>query len=143
VNLVLQREILTDKATIGQLFVDGERECFTLEGVVRAEKIYGKTAIPVGRYRVAITESQRFKRPLPILLDIPGFEGIRIHPGNTSADTEGCILVGLTKDVDFIGKSQMAMSLLFPKIQAALNDGQECWIEIRNPDETSPMLEIS
>jgi hypothetical protein len=143
VNLLLQREILTDKSTIGQLFVDGERECFTLEDVVRPEKIFGKTAIPSGKFRVVVTESQRFKEPLPLLLEVPGYVGVRIHPGNTDKDTEGCILVGLTKDVDFIGKSQMAMSLLFPKIQAALNDGQECWIEIRNPDETSPMLEIS
>jgi hypothetical protein len=135
VNLVLQREILTDKSTVGHMFVDGEHVCFTLEDVVRAPgvKVYGNTAIPFGRYRVVITESTRFKIPLPLLLGVPAFEGIRIHPGNTPAQTEGCILVGLTKDVDRIGKSQIAMSLLFPKIQVAIDRGEEVWITIQNP----------
>lgn len=134
--LVLQREILSDESTIGQLrSEDGEFVCFTLEDKVRPEgvKLFGKTAIPAARYRIEITESQRFKKRLPILLNVNGYEGVRIHSGNTSADTEGCILVGLTKDKDFIGKSQMAMSLLQPRIQDALDRGEEVWIEIRNP----------
>lgn len=143
-NLLLQREILTDESTIGQLFVNGQRECFTLEDVVRpaGEKIFGKTAVPFGRYRILVTDSARFKRPLPILVEVPGFEGVRIHPGNTSEDTKGCILVGLTKEDNFIGKSQMAMSLLLPKIQNALNNNEEVWIDVRNPDE-APLLEVS
>lgn len=134
-NLVLQREVLTDKSTIGKLAIDGQDFCFTLEDVVRPAgvKLYGHTAIGAGRYRVDITPSNRFKRDLPLIKDVPSFEGIRIHAGNTSADTEGCILIGLTKDTDFIGKSQMAMSLFLPRLQAALQDGQECWIEVRNP----------
>jgi len=143
VNLLLQREILTSESTIGQLFVDGQRECFTLEDVIRnGPKVYGETAIPDGSYRVLITMSQRFQRPLPILQEVPNFVGVRIHPGNTSEDTKGCILVGLTKEDNFIGKSQMAMSLLLPKIQHALDNKEEVWIEIRNPDGP-PLLEVS
>lgn len=143
-NLLLQREILTSESTIGQLFVDGQRECFTLEDVKRPDgiKIAGKTAIPAGKYGLTITESHRFGKPLPLLIGVEGFSGIRIHAGNTSEDTSGCILVGLTKEDNFIGKSQMAMSLLLPKIQNALNNNEEVWIDVRNPDE-APLLEVS
>lgn len=131
-NLVLEREILTDQSTIGRLSIEGKMFCSTLEDPVRENKVYGHTAIHIGRYRVVITMSQRFKKPLPLLLDVPEFSGVRIHAGNTSEDTEGCILVGLTKDKDFIGKSKMAMSLLLPKIEEGLKSG-EVWIEVRNP----------
>src|SRR3972149_10690167 len=94
-ELLLQRKIFTDKSTIGELFVDGVFECFTLEDVVRDdEKIKKVTAIPDGIYTVLVTWSPRFKRQLPLLIDVPGFDGIRIHPGNTADDTEGCLLVG-------------------------------------------------
>lgn len=135
-ELVLQREFLTSDATLGCLSSGGAKLCYTLEDIVRDPgdpKIYGRTSIPAGLYRVEISMSQRFKKPLPILLNVPGFTGVRIHAGNTSADTEGCILVGLTKGKDFVGKSQMAMSLLQPRIQDALDRGEEVWIEIRNP----------
>ena len=132
-NLVLQREILTDKSTVGKLAIDGEFFCYTLEDVVRAdEKVYGKTAIPVGRYRVVLTKSQRFNRVLPLLIDVPNFAGIRIHAGNSANSTDGCILVGLTKSDNFIGKSQMALSLLLPKLEEGLRAG-EVWLEVRNP----------
>lgn len=134
-NLVLQREILTSQSTIGQLSIDDEFFCWTLEDVVRAPgaKIKGSTAIPVGKYRLAITESARFGKPLPLLLDVVNFSGIRIHSGNTSEDTEGCILIGLQKGVDSIGRSQAAMALFMPKLEAALQDGGEVWIEVKNP----------
>ena len=57
-------------------------------------KIYGKTAIPCGRYKVIVNLSRKLKRRLPLLLDVPGFEGIRIHGGKNETHTEGCILVG-------------------------------------------------
>jgi len=82
--------------TIGELLIDGKHECHTLEDVVRADgvKVYGETAIPPGVYSVDITYSPRFKRDLPLLIGVQNFIGIRIHPGNTASDTEGCILVG-------------------------------------------------
>ena len=76
-------------------------------------------AIPKGKYKVIITPSNRFKRDLPLLQNVPGFEGIRIHSGNTNHDTEGCILVGQTRAADFIGNSRKAFDKLFPKLQKA------------------------
>lgn len=134
-ELVLQREILTDKSTIGRLFVNDEFACFCLEDTLRpdGEKVAGKTCIPAGHYRVVIDMSARFGRLMPHILDVPGFTGIRIHSGNTPENTDGCPLVGLTKGTDFIGESRLAFEKFFPMLQAALQDGQECHIEIRNP----------
>lgn len=115
----LERRTLTDKSTIGMLFVDDRLECYTLEDVVRPEKIAGVTAIPAGTYKVIINQSARFKRLLPLLIDVPGYAGIRIHPGNKAEDTEGCILVGDTVANNFIGSSVIAFNRLFAKMQAA------------------------
>lgn len=116
-ELKLIRREFTDKNTIGELHVNGQFECYTLEDCVRAEKIAGRTAIPAGTYDVVIDFSQRFQRLLPHLLNVPGFEGVRIHPGNTDKDTEGCILVGQTKGQDFVGNSKLAFEALFAKLQ--------------------------
>ncbi len=99
--------------------VNGIFECFTLEDVERPVKIKGETAIPKGTYKVIINQSNRFKRQLPLLLNVPGFEGVRIHAGNTNHDTEGCILVGQTRHKEFIGKSRKAFDKLFKKMQKA------------------------
>jgi hypothetical protein len=119
-NLKLERKIFTEQSTIGELSVNGKFQCFTLEDKVRAVKIHGKTAIPQGIYEVVITFSDRFKKPLPLLLNVPNYAGVRIHSGNTAADTEGCILVGTSKAADFVGGSRVAFKALFDKIQAAL-----------------------
>lgn len=118
-ELLLTRAPSSSKSTAGTLEVDGQFECFTLEDVVRSKKIPGETAIPAGTYKVIIDMSNRFKRLLPLLIDVPGFAGIRIHPGNTDKDTEGCILVGTTHSRDFIGNSRLAFDALFKKMQAA------------------------
>ena len=118
-KLQIRRSPSTAKSTIGELFVDGEFECYTLEDVVRPVKIHGMTAIAAGIYQLDVTFSARFKRLLPELRDVPNFVGVRIHPGNTDADTEGCILVGQTKQTDFIGNSRAAFDKLFPRIEAA------------------------
>ncbi len=136
-NLVLQREVLTSESTIGRLSVENEHICFTLEDVVRVDgvKVFGETAIPANLYKVGISRSARFGKELPILYDVPGFTGIRIHAGNTKADTHGCILVGLTKGKDSIGQSRAAMEKLQPLIQEALDRGEEVWLDIRNPEK--------
>ena len=99
--LTLIRKIKTDKSTIGELFINGEFQCYILEDTDRglyqdmplqellSKKIYGETAIPTGTYEVVISFSNRFKKYLPLLLNVPGYEGIRIHPGNYAKDTLG------------------------------------------------------
>jgi len=106
-------------SVIGELTVDGVWECYTLEDIERDIKIKSETAIPKGTYKVIINQSNRFKRLLPLLLDVPGFEGVRIHSGNTNHDTEGCILVGRTRSKDFIGQSRKAFDKLFEKMKKA------------------------
>ncbi|HTT37887.1 MAG TPA: DUF5675 family protein [Burkholderiales bacterium] len=119
-EIQVARKEFTAKSTIGEMHLDGAFECYTLEDVVRPVKIKGITAIPAGSYEVVVSFSERFQRLLPLLLQVPNFDGVRIHPGNTDRDTEGCILVGRTKERDFIGASKVAFEALFEKIQAAL-----------------------
>ncbi len=129
-ELTLNRNACTDKSTPGTLLIDGKFECYTLEDIVRDEKVAGCTAIPAGEYRVIINQSARFKRLLPLLIDVPGFEGVRIHPGNTDADTEGCILVGDTPSSDFLGNSRTAFFRLFAKLAAANAAGEDIALTI-------------
>jgi hypothetical protein len=132
-NLLLQRVQLDPDVTIGKLLVNGSFECWTCEDVVRpdgAPKVFGQTAIPYGSYDINVTFSPHFKCQLPLLLNVPGFEGVRIHPGNTPADTEGCLLVGQDRLAKSVGRSRVAFSLLFEKIQAALRNGETISLEI-------------
>lgn len=98
--------------------------CHTLEDIPRDIKVPGKTAIPVGRYEVIVNWSARFKRRMPLLLGVPGFEGVRIHSGTTEADTEGCILVGLGKTELGLLRSRDAFALLFQHIIAGTEGGK-------------------
>jgi hypothetical protein len=124
--LQLIRERYTNKATEGKLFVNGEFQCYTLEDKDRhledgGEKVYGETAIPKGIYQIELTLSDRFLKVLPILIGVPQFEGVRIHSGNTSNDTEGCILVG-NRNIDdsdnWIGDSRNALESLMKKLES-------------------------
>jgi len=115
----IKRLYKTDNSTIGELTIDGKFECYTLEDKEREVKIKSETAIPKGTYKVIINQSNRFKKLLPLLLNVPNFEGVRIHPGNTNHDTEGCILVGRTRSKDFIGQSRKAFASLFAKMKEA------------------------
>jgi len=118
-KLLLKRLHKTENSTIGELYVDGKFECYTLEDKEREVKIKCETAIPKGEYKVIINLSNRFKILLPLLISVPNFEGVRIHPGNTNHDTEGCILVGTTRSKDFIGNSRIAFKKLFEKMKKA------------------------
>ena len=108
-----------DTHTVGKMYVDGLYECFTLEDAVRnGTKVIGKTAIPIGTYKLIIDASTRFKQDMPHILDVPDFTGVRIHAGNTSADTDGCILVGSSwTGKDFIGNSKIAYKKFFDKLK--------------------------
>lgn len=92
--LLKRKKFLADR-TIGELTINGMFKCYTLEDTVRPKgvKIPGETAIPAGTYTVIVTRSPTFKRSLPLLLNVPGFAGVRIHGGNTPEHTRGCILV--------------------------------------------------
>lgn len=124
--------------TEGKLYVNDVFECYTVEDADRqleagGVKIQNKTAIPKGIYKVIISMSNRFKKNLPLLLDVPGFEGVRIHSGNSSKDTEGCIIVGSINDKnddDWVGASKVAMSRLLPKIYDALAVKEPVTLEI-------------
>lgn len=108
-ELLLKRRYRNDKYTIGDLYINGVWFSNVLEDTdrglssdmteeeIQKIKIYGKTAIPKGRYKIEVTYSPKFKRYLPILLNVKGFSGIRIHSGNTAEDTLGCLLVGYNK----------------------------------------------
>lgn len=116
------RSMLNPTCTIGELSIDGEFVCFTLEDVVRPEgaaKVFGRTAIPYGTYALDVTHSPHFGRELPLVVDVPGFEGIRIHPGNTEADTDGCLLVGFNHTDGSVTESRLAFDAIFARIEAA------------------------
>ena len=137
INLKLYRKILNPKKTIGELYWEDNLECNTLEDTDRflengtSEKIPGETAIPRGHYKIIIDESKRFKRDMPHILNVPFFEGIRIHSGNTEADTEGCILVGEYVNPDnTLANSRKAFDKLFKKMILAIKNGEEIEIEI-------------
>jgi hypothetical protein len=134
VRLNLVRDQCGAVCTMGQLYLDGKFQCYTLEDVVRPDgvKIHGQTAIPEGRYEIQITMSPRFKRELPILLDVPNFAGVRIHSGNTAADTEGCILVGRQRATHQVLESRLAFEPLFAKLQAAIAIGDTPWLTIQS-----------
>lgn len=118
--LQLERLQLDSDVTIGALSINGDFECWTLEDTVRdGPKVFGQTAIPYGEYQVAITWSPRFQRDLPLVEYVPNFTGVRIHPGNTSADTEGCILVGTDRLAKSLGRSRLAFDNLLIKLKAA------------------------
>ena len=134
-ELTLHRTKVGDKATLGNLFVNGSLECVTLEDVVRAPgvKVQDATAIPAGRYQVVINMSPRLGRMMMRLLDVPMFDGILIHSGNDDVDTKGCVLVGQQiMGPDYIRGGSVALPKLQKQVQAALNAGDKVWITIAN-----------
>lgn len=149
VNILLARKRVTHDTTLGELMIPGRsKPLYTCEDIVREPqgfaakrdaawvaswKAPGKTAIPSGRYRLAWTWSNRFRRPMLLLLDVPGFAGVRIHAGNRSADTEGCILPGMDPHANGVGSSRAAVQLVEGLLVGphGLID-PETWIEVRN-----------
>lgn len=136
-ELFLKRFKFTENATYGRLHIGGEFFCYILEDTDRrledgGEKIYGKTAIPRGRYEIIINHSPRFGRQLPLLLNVPGFEGIRIHTGNKPEDTLGCLIPGLKiqPEKNWIANSRAAFDPLMGKIHSTLVNGGKVFIEV-------------
>lgn len=124
-KLELKRKSCGGKATVGELFINGQFFSFTLEDMDRqlesgGEKVPAQTCIPRGTYEVLITWSNRFKRDLPILLDVPQFEGVRIHSGNTDQDTEGCILLGSSVSKGVLLNSRATVQKFIERLEHGL-----------------------
>ena len=128
-RIELVRIAFKDTYTIGKLYVDGKYFSDVLEDVDRGldssmteseileKKVKGQTAIPTGHYVINITYSPKYKRMMPLLLDVKGFSGIRIHSGNSSKDTEGCLLVGKNKKVGMVLESRDTYQRLFKMME--------------------------
>lgn len=143
----LERVAFRPTYTIGKIYDSGQYFCDSLEDPVRVlvdknkdgdfddageGKIKGETAIPEGIYRVVITMSNRFKKLLPLLLNVPGYAGIRIHAGVIPEHTEGCILPGKNKIVGRLVDSKLWSDALQAKIQNYINNGYEVYLRVTN-----------
>jgi len=131
------RDVFGGEFTLGKLTIDGEEFCYTLEDTDRrlesgGEKVHGKTAIPRGVYDVVMSYSPHFKKIMPEVLNVPGYLGVRIHGGNTPADTKGCLLVGRHRDAHrgVIYQSTAAKLVLYSRIQEALDKGESVKLEV-------------
>ena len=132
-QLKLLRDTFTPVHTLGKLLVNGVMAWWTVEDTVREDpipatpeneaKVQDKTAIPEGEYTVKLSYSNRFKKVLPEVLDVPGFTGIRIHAGNTAADTSGCIIIGNKRWEKGVWDSRAAMRKLQHMIEMAESTG--------------------
>lgn len=134
-KLTLKRIALRQTYTIGKLYIDDVYFCDTIEDTVRdtnkngkfdngEKKIHSKTAIPYGIYEIKWTYSPRFKKYTPQLMNVPSFEGIRIHAGNTSDDTEGCLILGENKQVGKVLNSRATTNKFYPIIKEACSKGK-------------------
>lgn len=137
-EIMVNRRTKTDNSTISDLSTDNGYKCVVLEdkdrGLIDAmtveqiteKKILGKTAIPSGKYEIIVNFSNRFQRLMPLLLNVKGFQGIRVHSGNVATDTEGCLIVGKNEAniPDEILNSREVFNELFPLIQQGVNSGK-------------------
>lgn len=135
-ELILKRIARKEDYTIGHLMVDGKFFADTLEDTDRGltqkmslstllqKKIHSKTAIPTGRYQIVWTYSNHFGKSMPLLMNVPGYAGVRIHSGNSAKDTEGCILVGKNDKIGWISQSREYISKLYPIIEDACKKGK-------------------
>lgn len=152
-ELVLERIYKGDLYTIGKLYIDGVYQCDTLEDAdrnlnqemsledIKKEKVFGKTAIPYGKYKVTlkqqsakVSKSKKYeqcKGYLPRLIDVPAFSGILIHIGNTAEDSNGCILVGQNLIKGKVINSTICFWALYQKLKTADDRGEKIWIAIK------------
>lgn len=141
-KLKLERLYLKSTYTIGKLYIDNKYFCDTIEDKVRdlnkdgdlndlgETKVYGETAIPYGTYEVEVTYSPKFKRELPLIKNVPHFEGIRIHKGNYAKDSSGCVITGENKIKGGVINSTPYEIKITSLIKEAQNKGDKITIEI-------------
>ena len=127
-KLQLKRFELGDSYTVSKLYNGDQFVCFVIEDKVREVagkpvkewKVQNETAIPKGTYKVVLNMSTRFKKEMPQILNVPGFEGVRIHSGNSSKDTEGCLIVGMGWETgDWVSGSKVAYDKVFALLKSA------------------------
>lgn len=142
------RNTFSKKSTISNVIVNGKSECYFLEDcdrgltsdmpleLIKKIKVFGQTCIPYGRYRVIVTKSERFSKLaghdvyLPLIMNVPGYDGVRIHSGTKPEDTEGCPLTGTEKNTDNVSNSRTAFIKINDKINLALKT-EEVWITFK------------
>lgn len=142
-EIKIDRAWKRDGYTISRIYVNGKLfGCNTLEDTdrglrqdmiledIKRIKVYGETAIPSGSYECVYTYSTRFKKMLPLLLDVPGFDGIRIHSGNSAKDTLGCILVGKNDKKGWISNSRFWTDKLIQSMKVAWDKKEKVTIEV-------------
>ena len=125
----------TEESTISNVTVNDLFVCFFLEDKDRkledgGTKIYGRTAIPRGFYEVKMDYSPKYKKNMPHVLDVPQYEGIRIHPGNKADDTEGCLIPGLAYKKDWVSESRVAYEKLLSMMLNAWTAGEKVTLEM-------------
>ena len=140
-NLTLKRLNLTPNYTEGELYVNGVYFCKTLEDTNRdlnkngqfdnnEKKVYGETCIPYGKYKIILSYSPKFKRELPEILEVPNFQGIRMHRGNKISDTLGCVLCGEKVKNGYLSNSTPYEIKLVELFKQAKSRNEESFIEI-------------
>lgn len=130
-KILVQRTQKTPESTPGVVFVDGVQECYSLEPGTEQDK----GPIPPREYPCIVSYSSKFRRPMPLLYNVPGFVGIRIHAGNNVYDTRGCIIVGSTPENGKIFGSKAAFDKLFAMIDGALEAGNSVTVMVQDPLE--------
>jgi hypothetical protein len=142
-KILVERKWKKENYTIGIMYVDGKQFCNTLEdkdrgltssmslAEIKSKKVYGQTAIPTGTYKVIMSYSQKFKKYLPEIPDVKGYAGIRIHSGNTAADSLGCILLGKNTQKGMVTNSRAYCSTFNSMLNDAISRGEEVTIEIK------------
>jgi hypothetical protein len=135
-QFILDRCEFTDESTIGKLYTNGTFVCYTLEDCDRyledgGVKVQSKTAIPRGLYNMIVNFSERFQKKMPLILNVPGFTGIRLHSGDSVADTDRCVLVGMNKAVDGVLESRDAITIVTALIDKSITNGKSITIEVR------------
>lgn len=141
-KILIKRIAKKPTYTIGKLYIDGKYQCDVLEDKdrgltdnmsldeIKAIKVKGETAIPTGTYNMDITYSPRFKKQLPLVMNVKGFNGIRWHSGNSPKDTEGCELLGENKVVGKVINSKATCNRVFPLLTGAKNKGEKITLTI-------------
>lgn len=142
-DILIERKYKKPTYTIGVVSVNGNRFCNSLEDTdrgldqsmsvdeIKNKKVYGETAIPKGTYNVTYTYSNRFKKMMPLVNNVKGFDGIRIHSGNTAKDSLGCILLGDNREVGKVVNSRVTCDKLYAMIEEALKNKESVTLTIK------------